>query len=168
MELLRQKESNKKKIADKIVKMEDSDQPDAYFCRFEDIIEAGIGQEEWPQHLHPLLTGKALAAYANNVPAEAKEKIHCFEGSITGSFRTNYRTMQTGYLDNDKEIWRLVARDGQKNRFYSEKDDTRMHNSTRGYHDFFKQIFVFVFCKMRELCSSPAAKVVARSSEPGP
>ena len=75
LELLSQKESNKQKIAHKIMKMEDSDQPDAYFCRFEDImIEAGIGREEWPQRLRPLLTGRALAAYVNNVPAEAKEK----------------------------------------------------------------------------------------------
>ena len=45
----RRDKTEKKKIADEIVKMEDTDQPDDYFKRLEDIMkEAEIEKEEWP------------------------------------------------------------------------------------------------------------------------
>ena len=48
----RKEDMDKKKIANRMTKMEDNDQPDAYFCRFEDTMnEAGIKKEEWPQRL---------------------------------------------------------------------------------------------------------------------
>ena len=44
-----QSEADRKKIANKIVKMEYLDQPDTYFSWFEDImIIVGIKREEWP------------------------------------------------------------------------------------------------------------------------
>ena len=45
-------ENDKKKIADRMTKMEDSDQPDAYFNRFEEMMkEAGVKKEEWIRRL---------------------------------------------------------------------------------------------------------------------
>ena len=39
-------------------------------CQFEDImIEVGIKREKWPKHLHSLIMGRALVAYANNILA---------------------------------------------------------------------------------------------------
>ena len=58
----------------------DKDQPDAYLTRFERVMkEAEIPEEEWPQCLIPLLTGKVLSAYTNNVPTLATEKYEDFK-----------------------------------------------------------------------------------------
>ena len=62
-----------RKIVDSIPKMTDSDQPEAYLCRFEELLnEAGIPVQQWAKRLKPLLTGKALNAYARDVPEDSK------------------------------------------------------------------------------------------------
>ena len=53
--------------------MNDSDQPEAYLCRFEELLnEAGILVQQWAKRLKPILIGKALNAYARNVPEYSK------------------------------------------------------------------------------------------------
>ena len=148
LELLRQKESNKKKIADKIVKMEDSDQPDAYFCRFEDImIETGIGQEEWPQRLRPLLTGKALAAYANNVPHEAKEKYTALEEALLEALGL---TTEQCRLD----IWTMTKKYGDSWQETARKIDSTVKRMTQGCITVQEVINMISLNKFLSLCSA--------------
>ena len=69
----KQAREDKRKLADKVAKWEDADQPEAYLQRFEESMkEAGIPENEWPQQLRPLLSGKALAAYHKDVPEDAR------------------------------------------------------------------------------------------------
>ena len=69
----KQERADKRKLADKVAKWENTDQPEAYLQRFEESMkEAGIPEEEWPQRLRPLLAGRALAAYHKDVPERAK------------------------------------------------------------------------------------------------
>ena len=43
-----------KKLVDRMAKLKDEDQPEAYFHRFEETMkEAEIPTGEWPQHLRP-------------------------------------------------------------------------------------------------------------------
>ena len=114
LEQERKEESDKKRIANRIMKMEDTDQPDAYFCRFEDTMnEAGIKREEWPQRLRALLSGKSLAAYANTVPKEAKDDYEALKeallqalGLTTEQCRLDFWTLKKQY----GETWQEMAR----------------------------------------------------------
>ncbi len=57
-EAARCEDEQMRKIADKLTKWEDGDQPEAYLHRSEDTMkQAGIPQQEWPQRLRPMLTG---------------------------------------------------------------------------------------------------------------
>ena len=86
MELLnhhRPEDERKRKIADKLTKWEDGDQPEVYLFRFEDIMrQACIPQQEWPQRLRHLLTGSALTAYSREVPEDAKESYPEFKEAL--------------------------------------------------------------------------------------
>ena len=63
----------KRKVADKLVKWEDHDQPQDYLIRFEDTMkQADIPEDQWPHRLRPLLSGRALMAYSRDVSEEAK------------------------------------------------------------------------------------------------
>ena len=60
-------------MVNRMSKLEDHDQPEAYFHHFEETMrEADLSVEDWPHHLQPLLTGKALSAYSKNVPEQAR------------------------------------------------------------------------------------------------
>ena len=60
-------------IVDSIPKMTNSDQPEAYLCHFEELLnEAGIPVQQWAKRLKPLLTRKALNAYTTDVPEDSK------------------------------------------------------------------------------------------------
>ena len=111
---MRKEETDKKRIANRMTKMEDTDQPDAYFCHFEDTMnEAGIKREEWPQRLRALLSGKSLAAYANTVPKEAKDDYEALNeallqalGLTTEQCRLDFWTLKKRY----GETWQETAR----------------------------------------------------------
>ena len=76
----------KKKLADRMAKLEDNDQPEAYFHRYEETMkEAEIPMDEWPQHLRPLLTGKALASYSKNVPGSVKSDYYLMKEALLDS-----------------------------------------------------------------------------------
>ena len=69
---VRKEIEEKWRLAEKIPKVTEADQPHTYFCRFEESMkEADIANKEWPLQL--LLTGKALSAYTHEVSEEAKE-----------------------------------------------------------------------------------------------
>ena len=69
----KRKAEQKSKVADKLVKWEDQDQPHDNLIRFEDTMrQAGIPEEQWPHRLRPLLSGRALVAYSRDVSYEAK------------------------------------------------------------------------------------------------
>ena len=69
----RHKTDQKNKLADKLVKWEDRDQPQDYLIRFEDtMIQAEIPEDQWPHRLRPLLSGRALVAYSRDVEDKAK------------------------------------------------------------------------------------------------
>ena len=71
-EKIRDGKEQKKQVADRITPWTDSEHPTAYLKRFEDIMqENGIGKEQCPSRLIPLLTGQALAAYNYNIPRDA-------------------------------------------------------------------------------------------------
>ena len=60
------------RLADKITSWGDEDHPSSYHKRLEDIMrDAKIPEDEWPSKLIPLLKGKVLSAYTNNVLLEA-------------------------------------------------------------------------------------------------
>ena len=53
--------------------MNDSDQPEAFLCHFEELLnKAGIPVQQWAKRLKLLLTGKALNAYARDIPEDSK------------------------------------------------------------------------------------------------
>ena len=79
-QLQREKEEERKrtdenrKLLDKIPCLTDSDQPEAYLARFEDLVkDAKIPKEDWCRRLRPLLTGKALNAYSRDIPEAVKQ-----------------------------------------------------------------------------------------------
>ena len=75
LQTLKSTKDRKLKLAEKIEVWKDKDQPDTYLTRFKRVMkEVEIPEEEWPQRLIPLLTGKVLSAYTNNVPTSATEK----------------------------------------------------------------------------------------------
>ena len=108
-------EKNKRsKLADRITPWTDLEHPTEYLKRFEDIMqEAGIGKEQWPSRLIPLLTGKALAAYTYNVPRDAIASYPCFKEELLKSLgmsiercKHEFWRMQRRYSDS----WQLTAR----------------------------------------------------------
>jgi hypothetical protein len=87
-EKMKQERADKRKLADKVAKWEDTDQPKAYLQCFEESMkEAGIPEDEWPQRLRPLLSGKALAAYHKDVPEDAKMNYQQCQGNLAGCIR---------------------------------------------------------------------------------
>ena len=79
-------EIENKKMVNRMSKLEDHDQPEAYFHHFEEIMkEAEISVEDWPHHLLPLLTGKALSAYSKNVPEQARLNYYDMKEALLSS-----------------------------------------------------------------------------------
>ena len=75
--------------------------------------EAGIGKEQWPSRLIPLLRGEALAAYIYNVPRDAIASYACFKeellkllGISIERCKHEFWRMQRRYSDS----WQLTAR----------------------------------------------------------
>ena len=82
-EAARHEDERKRKIANKLTKWEDGDQPEVYLLRFEDTMKHdGIPQQEWLQRLRPLLTGSALTASSRDVPEDAKEPYSEFKEAL--------------------------------------------------------------------------------------
>ena len=122
----RRDKTEKKRIADKIVKMEDTDQPDANFKRFEDIMkEAEIEKEEWPRRLSVLLSGKALVAYANTVPMEAKGDYNALKEALLQALGL---TAEHCRLD----VWTLNKRYGESWQELARRIDSMISRGTQG------------------------------------
>ena len=92
-----------------LTKWEDGDQPESYLLSFEDTMkQAGVPQQEWPQRLRPLLTGRALTAYSRDVPEDAKESYSEFKEALL-------RVLGLSVKQCRLDIWNL--RKKQKERY---------------------------------------------------
>ena len=83
-----QQQDQCRKLADKNTLWKDNDRPTSYLKRFEDIMtDTGIPTAEWPGRLIPLLTGKVLSAYKNNVPRSAVEAYPILKDALLNAMR---------------------------------------------------------------------------------
>ena len=96
------------KIANKLTKWEDGNQPEAYLLRFEDTMkQTGVPQQEWPQRLKPLLTSRATA-YSRVVPEDAKESYpEFFKEALLNALGP----VQTRHLESQKDAGKNIPRD---------------------------------------------------------
>ena len=75
--------------------------------------EADLSVEDWPHHLQPLLTGKALSAYSKNVPEQARLNYYDIKEALLSSLgltveqcRNEFWVLQRKY----GETWQDTAR----------------------------------------------------------
>ena len=150
----RRDKTEKKRIADKIVKMEDTDQPDANFKRFEDIMkEAEIEKEEWPRRLSVLLSGKALVAYANTVPMEAKGDYNALKEALLQALGL---TAEHCRLD----VWTLNKRYGESWQELARRIDSMISRGTQGYKTLEEVNNIMAMYKFLSLCPADAVNYV--------
>ena len=104
MEYHHKNKQQRRKLVDKIVAWKDSDHPTSYPKRFHDIMtDAGIPTAEWPSRLIPLLTGKVLSPYINNIPRPAAEACSTLKDALLNAMGLSkeccmrkYRPLQRG------------------------------------------------------------------------
>ena len=78
-----ERKDEKRKLLDKIPCLTDSDQPEAYLARFDDLVrDAEIPKEDWCRRLQPLLTGKVLYAYSREIPEAMKQDYDKFKEAL--------------------------------------------------------------------------------------
>lgn len=112
VERLRNEEIKRNRRADKMEPWRDTDQPEAYFVKFERVMaEAKIPKHEWASRLVPLLTGKALSAYSSHVPPAAasdyqslKEAMLEAMGLSRNHCRRAFWTYQKKHSDTPQDI----------------------------------------------------------------
>ena len=93
-------EDERKRNAYKLTKREDGDQPEAYLLKFEDTMkQAGIPQQQWPQRLRPLLTGR-VTAHSRDVPEDAKESYSEFKEALLNTLGLSVKQCR-------QDIWNL-------------------------------------------------------------
>ena len=134
--------------------MEDTDQPDAYFKRFEDIMkEAEIEKEEWPRWLSVLLSGKALVAYANTVPMEAKGDYNALKEALLQALGL---TAEHCRLD----VWTLNKRYGESWQELARRIDSMISRGTQGYKTLEEVNNIMAMYKFLSLCPADAVNYV--------
>ena len=115
-QILMEKKEEKRRLqkrAEKIEPWRDSDQPEAYFVKFERVMaEAEIPRAEWASRLVPLLTGKVLAAYHSQVSPTATKCYDDLKEALLDALGLAVEQV----LVFSSEVFRLPTRGDETNR----------------------------------------------------
>ena len=108
----------RRKLVDKIAPWKDSDHHTFYLKRFEDVMTTtGIPTAEWPSRLLPLLTGKVISAYTNNVPRPTAEANPTLKDALLNDMGLskeccmyNYLVLQRGIAETwQGAVWHVES-----------------------------------------------------------
>ena len=149
-------------MVNRMSKLEDHDQPEAYFHRFEETMkEAEISVEDWPHHLRPLLTGKALSAYSKNVPEQARLNYYDMKEALLSSLGLTVEQCHN-------EFWVLQRKYGESWQDTARKIDSMLERMTHGCSSIREVTDMFAMHKFYSLCpadcvDSSSSKVYRRS-----
>ena len=64
--------------------------------------DAEVEEEVWDKHLVPRLTGKALAAYASDIPDNVKGQYHTLKEALLNAMGLSRRRCSEDFFHEDK------------------------------------------------------------------
>lgn len=148
------KTQQKSKLADKLVKWEDQDQPQDYLIRFEDTMkQAEIPEDQWPHRLRPLLSGRALTAYSRDVTEDAKGSYQQLKDALLDSLGMPVKQCREG-------IWSFQRKGSDSHQDSARKLEFVMQRAVHGCGSVQEVVTQLTMAKFLTLYPSEVANYV--------
>ena len=126
----------KRRLVEKIPKLEINEHVDMFLCRFEDsMVEAEVDEEEWPRHLKTLLTGAPLAALTRSIPDEKKKNYQILRNALLNACGLSLSDCAFQFFSQTKKSSWTWAEAGRRAEFQVDRImadcDSRKESTTR-------------------------------------